>query len=296
MSIIEIRDTSIDTSIDTIISEHINSYLCPEYCIFKIKYLYSKSYLKEFIDKDGPTGDFDPNLKQCVEEKLFEIIPDINLDEKSKKIVMNIVNKNKNVYYPSDNFIKNIFKYYKIPESLFLNWIENINLFKKKAHSFIYLSHQKIYSSNKIFNCVKNNKSLKKNVFECILKTNYLTTVNKCFFRIKYIIYTKINDFFYVDIKSECISEIYHKDIFFKSNITKNNPNLSYKERALYIKNLENQKKVLEYNPVSYFLESIKKLKISYNFLLSSLKYDNDNMSYQVDNSAIKIFDIERLV
>lgn len=181
MSKTNVNDTSIDTSIDTIISNQINSYLFPKYSIFKIKYLYSESYEQEFIDKDGATCDFDHILTQKIVEKFFEIIPDDNLDEKSKKIVINMVNKN----ICSCKFTFSIFKYYKIPESLFVNWIKNINLFKKKTHSFIYLSHQRFYSSNKIFNCVKENKSIQENIFDCILKNNYLESKNKSFCRIK---------------------------------------------------------------------------------------------------------------
>ena len=134
------------------------------------------------------------------------------------------------------------------------------------------------------------------------MKTNYLKTVNKSFFRVKYKIYSKIKDLrddenvFYVNGNGECIFEIYHNDIFFKSDIKKNNSDLTYKERASFIKNLINQNKIVESNPVSYFLESIENSKISYNFLLSSLNYDSDNMSYQTEEKSIKIFDIKRLV
>ena len=68
--------------------------------------------------------------------------------------------------------------------------------------------------------------------------------------KIKYVIYTKINDFFYVNKNGECILEIYHKDIFFKSDIKKNHPNFTYKEKVLFIKNLQNQNKIIESNPV----------------------------------------------
>lgn len=294
MSIIKIKDTSIDT----IISEHINSYLCPVHCIYNIKYLYSESFCNEYRDKDGPTGDFYPVLKQNVVEKIVEIIPDDKLDKKSNEFLINLLDK-KDItihYYPSQ-FIVDIFKKCKIPESLFLNWIKkDNNLFKHKSLSFTYLSHQKIYSSNKIYDYVKENKSLKKNVFECILKTNYLKTENKSFFRIKYVIYTKIKQNFYINNEGECILEIYHKDIFFKSDIKKNHPDLTYKERRSFIQNLIKQDKIIESNPISYFLESIENLKISHSFLLSSLKYDSDNMSYQIDNKCAKIFNIERLV
>ncbi len=296
--------TTKNFSIDYQIAEQISSYLCPTHCIYKIKYLYSKSFCNEDIDKDGPTGDFDAILKQDIEEKIFEIIPDNKLDKNTKEYSINLLKKRDITihYYPSQ-FILDIFTKCKIPESLFLYWIKkDNNLFKQKSLSFTYLSHQKIYSSNKIYDHVNENKSLKKNVFECILKTNYLKTVNKSFFRVKYEIYAKIKDLrddeniFYVDGNGECIFEIYHNNIFFKSDIKKNNSDLTYKERASYIKNLINQKKIVESNPVSYFLESIKKLKVSYNFLLSSLNYDSDNMSYQDNNKAIKISYLERIV
>ncbi len=290
-------DSIKDLSIDYEIADQISSYLCPAHCIFKIKYLHSESFCNECSDEDGPTGDFEALLKQDIEEKIFEIIPDNKLDKNTKEYSINLLKKRDITihYYPSQ-FIVDIFTKCKIPESLFLNWIKkDNNLFKHKSFSFTYLSHQKIYSSNKIYDYVNENKSLKKNVFECILKTNYLKTVNKSFFRVKYVIYTKINDFFYVNKNGECIFEIYHKDIFFKSDIKKNHPNFTYKEKVLFIKNLQNQNKIIESNPVSYFLESIKRSKISYNFLLSSLNYDNDNMSYQVEDKSAKIFDIERL-
>ena len=290
--------TQINCSIDYEIANQINSYLSPEYCIFKIKYLYSNSFCNEFRDKDGPTGDFEAILKQNIEEKIFEIIPDDKLDEKSNKYLINLLQK-KDItinYYPSQ-FIVDIFTKCKIPESLFLNWIKkDNNLFKQKSFSFTYLSHQKIYSSNKIYDYVNENKNLKKNVFECILKTNYLKTVNKSFFRVKYKIYGKLKQNFYMNKEGECILEIYHKDIFFKSDIKKNHPDLTYKERYSFIQNLIEQDKIIESNPISYFLDSIQNLKISHSFLLSSLKYDSDNMSYQIDNKCAKIFDIERLV
>lgn len=291
-------DSIKDLSIDYEIANQISSYLCPTYCIFKIKYLYSKSFCNEYRDEDGPTGDFEALLKQDVMEKIFEIIPDNKLDKNSKEYLINLLKKRDITihYYPSQ-FIEDIFTKCKIPESLFLNWIKkDNNLFKHKSLSFTYLSHQKIYSSNKIYDYVNENKSLKKNVFECILKTNYLKTVNKSFFRVKYEIYTKIKQHFYTNGKDECIFEIYHNDIFFKSDIKKNNSDLTYKERASFIKNLINQNKIVESNPVSYFLESIENSKISYNFLLSSLNYDSDNMSYQTKDKSIKIFDIKRLV
>ena len=285
-------------SIDYEIADQISSYLCPTYSIYKIKYLHSESFCNEDIDKDGPTGDFDPILKQDVVEKIFEIIPDDKLDKSSKEYSINLLRKRDITihYYPSQ-FIVDIFSKCKIPESLFLHWIKkDNNLFKQKSFSFLYLNHKKIYSSNKIYDCVKENKSLKKNVFECLLKTNYLKTVNKFFFRVKYEIYTKIKQNFYVNGKGECIFEIDHKDVFFKSDIKKNHPDLTYRERVSFIQNLRNQKKIIESNPISYLLDSIKNLKISHSFLLSSLNYDSDNMSYQVEGKSAKIFNIEHLV
>ena len=44
--------------------------------------------------------------------------------------------------------------------------------------------------------------------------------------------------------------------LFFKSNIKKNHSDLSYKERVSFIQNLHNQKKIVESNPISYFLDS----------------------------------------
>ena len=297
-------DSIKDLSIDYEIADQISSYLCPTYSIFKIKYLYSKSFCNECRDEDGPTGDFEAILKQDIEEKIFEIIPDDKLDKNTKEYIINLLNKRDITihYYPSQ-FIVDIFTKCKIPESLFIHWIKkDNNLFKHKSLSFTYLSHQKIYSSNKIYDYVNENKSLKKNVFECILKTNYLKTVNKSFFRVKYEIYAKIKDLrddenvFYVNGNEECIFEIYHNDIFFKSDIKKNHQDLNYKERYSYIKNLQNQNKIVESNPVSYFLKSIENSKISYNFLLSSLNYDSDNMSYQTEDKSIKILDMKRLV
>lgn len=290
-------DSIKDLSIDYEIANQISSYLCPTYCIFKIKYLYSKSFCNECRDEDGPNGDFEAILKQDIEEKIFEIIPDNKLDKNTKEYSINLLNKRDITihYYPSQ-FILDIFTKCKIPESLFLNWIKkDNNLFKHKSLSFTYLSHQKIYSSNKISNYINENNSLKKNVFESLLNNDNLKTENNSFFKIKYVIYTKINDFFYVNKNGECIFEIYHKDIFFKSDIKKNHPNFTYKEKVSFIKNLQNQNKIIESNPVSYFLESIERSKISYNFLLSSLNYDNDNMSFQINGKSIKISDLERL-
>ena len=290
--------TTKDFSIDYQIADQISSYLCPTYSIYKIKYLYSKSFCNEDIDKDGPTGDFEAILKQDIVEKIFEIIPDDKLDKSSKEYSINLLRKRDITihYYPSQ-FIVDIFTKYKIPESLFLNWIKkDNNLFKQKSFSFLYLSLKKIYSSNKIYDCVNENKSLKKNIFESILKNDNLKTENKSFFRVKYEIYTKIKQNFYVNGRGECIFEIDHKDVFFKSNIKKNHPDLTYRERVSFIQNLHNQKKIIESNPISYLLDSIKNLKISHSFLLSSLNYDSDNMSYQVGCQSAKIFNIKRLV
>ena len=290
--------TTKDFSIDYQIADQISSYLCPTYSIYKIKYLYSKSFCNEDIDKDGPTGDFEAILKQDIVEKIFEIIPDDKLDKSSKEYSINLLRKRDITihYYPSQ-FIVDIFSKCKIPESLFLNWIKkDNNLFKQKSFSFLYLSLKKIYSSNKIYDCVNENKSLKKNIFESILKNDNLKTENKSFFRVKYEIYTKIKQNFYVNGRGECIFEIDHKDVFFKSNIKKNHPDLTYRERVSFIQNLHNQKKIIESNPISYLLDSIKNLKISHSFLLSSLNYDSDNMSYQVGCQSAKIFNIKRLV
>ena len=289
--------TEKDLSIDYEIANRVSSYLCPEYCIYKIKYLRSESFCNEYSDEDGPTGDFYPILKQEIVEKIFEIIPDDKLDKNSKEYSINLLKKRDiTIHYYPKQFIVDIFTNCKVPESLFLNWIKkDNNLFKHKSLSFTYLSHQKIYSSNKISNYINENKSLKKNIFECLLNNDNLKTENNSFFKIKYVIYTKINDFFYVNKNGECIFEIYHKDIFFKSDIKKNHPDLTYKERVSFIKNLQNQNKIIESNPVSYFLESIKRSKISYNFLLSSLNYDNDNMSFQINGKSMKILDLERL-
>ena len=290
--------TEINCSIDYEIANQISSYLCPESCIYKIKYLYSESFCNEDIDKDGPTGDFEAILKQDIVEKIFEIIPDDKLDKSSKEYIINLLRKRDITihYYPS-KFIVDIFSKCKIPESLFLNWIKkDNNLFKQKSRSFLYLSHQKIYSSNKIYDCVNENKSLKKNIFESILKNDNLKTQNKSFFSVKYEIYTKIKQNFYANGSGECIFEIDHKDIFFKSDIKKNHPHLTYKDKRIYITTLMRQNKIIESNPISYLLDSIKNLKISHSFLLSSLNYDSDNMSYQVEDKSAKIFDIERLV
>ena len=290
--------TEKNCSIDYEIADQISSYLCPIHSIYKIKYLYSESFCNEDIDKDGPTGDFDPILKQNIVEKIFEIIPDDKLDKSSKDYTINLLRKRDiTIHYYPTRFILDIFSECKIPESLFLHWIKkDNNLFKQKSFSFLYLNHKKIYSSNKIYDCVNENKSLKKNVFECILKNNNLKTESKSFFSVKYEIYTKIKQNFYASESGECIFEINHKDIFFKSNIKKNHSDLSYKERVSFIQNLHNQKKIVESNPISYFLDSIQNLKISHTFLLSSLKYDSDNMSYQINNKAIKISKLERLV
>ena len=290
--------TEKNCSIDYEIADQISSYLCPIHSIYKIKYLYSLSFCNEDIDKDGPTGDFDPILKQDIVEKIFVIIPDDKLDKSSKEYSINLLRKRDiTIHYYPTRFILDIFSECKIPESLFLHWIKkDNNLFKQKSFSFLYLNHKKIYSSNKIYDCVNENKSLKKNVFECILKNNNLKTESKSFFSVKYEIYTKIKQNFYANESGECIFEINHKDIFFKSNIKKNHSDLTYRERVSFIQNLHNQKKIVESNPISYFLDSIKNLKISHSFLLSSLKYDSDNMSYQINNKAIKISKLERLV
>ena len=215
--------TERDCSIDYEIANRVSSYLCPEYCIYKIKYLRSESFCNEYSDRDGPTGDFYPILKQEIVEKIFEIIPDDKLDKNSKEYSINLLKKRDiTIHYYPKQFIVDIFTNCKVPESLFLNWIKkDNNLFKHKSLSFTYLSHQKIYSSNKISNYINENKSLKKNVFESLLNNDNLKTENKSFFKIKYVIYTKINDFFYVNKNGECIFEIYHKDIFFKSDIKK---------------------------------------------------------------------------
>lgn len=285
-------------SIDYEIADQISSYLCPTYSIYKIKYLHSESFCNEDIDKDGPTGDFEAILKQDIVEKIFEIIPDDKLDKSSKEYSINLLRKRDiTIHYYPIQFIIDIFSKCKIPESLFLHWIKkDNNLFKQKSFSFLYLSLKKIYSSNKIYDCVNENKSLKKNIFESILKNDNLKTENKSFFRVKYEIYTKIKQNFYVNGRGECIFEIDHKDVFFKSNIKKNHPDLTYRERVSFIQNLHNQKKIIESNPISYLLDSIKNLKISHSFLLSSLNYDSDNMSYQVGCQSAKIFNIKRLV
>lgn len=284
-----------DNSIDWTISKLINSYLCPSFPIFRIKFLYSESYNVEIKDRDGGTGEYEAKLKQKIFESLFEIIPDIFFDNDVKMFICSI-NKKKNQYLFNDKIMSTLFVKNKIPESLFLRWINMsfITLLQNNT-SYFYLSHEKIYSSNKLYNAVKEQNNLKKNVFDCILQNNNLVTQYNSFYRINYEVYRNINNNCYLSSKSSCILETFKQDIIFKSDIKKNSPNLTWFERACNIENLKNNNKILESNPVSYFLESLEKLKISIDFLLN-LKDADGTMTIQYDNQVVKIIKFIRLV
>ena len=285
---------NIDNSLDWTISNLINHYLCPSFPIFRIKFLYSRSYCVELQDRDGPTGDYVGRLETKIVENLFQIIPDNFLNRYTKKDLKNIYYCKDTKYISSNDSMIMMILNNKIPESFFLYLIKKKLLLDKGA-SYFYLDHVEIYSSNKIYNVIKEQQSLKKNVIECILKNDKLITQDNSFYRIRFEV------FHYVDKNKKniwfskngnCILETIKQDIIFKSDIKKNNPNLTWSERSYYIKNLENNNKILEPNPVSYFLDSVEKLKISINFLL----HLKNAMLIDYHDNEIKIKQLTRLV
>jgi tRNA splicing endonuclease len=64
------------------------------------------------------------------------------------------------------------------------------------------------------------------------------------------------------------------------------------KKRLYYIENLKNTNKIIESDPISYFLDSVEKLKISLHFLL----YLKNVMLIEYDDREIKIKELIRLV
>lgn len=284
-----------DDSLDWIISNLVSDYLCPSFPIFRIKFLYSESYSIELQDKDGPTGDYVGRLQQKKAENLFQIIPDNFLDKHTKTDVKNFIYCKESRYIRSNNSLISMILHNKISESFFIDWIRKKILLGNNV-SYFYLDHIEIYSCNKIYNVIKEQQSLKENVIECLLKNNKLKTQNNSFYRITFEVFyyidkNKGNTYFCKEI-GNCILETIKQDIIFESNINKDKTNLTWLKKACIIENLENTNKILEPDPISYFLDSVEKLKISIHFLL----HLKNVMLIEYHDREIKIKELIRLV
>lgn len=284
-----------DDSLDWIISNLVSDYLCPSFPIFRIKFLYSETYTIELQDKDGYTGDYVGRLQQKKAENLFQIIPDNFLDKHIKTDVKNFIYCKKSRYIYSNNSLISMILHNKISESFFIDWIRKKILLGNNV-SYFYLDHIEIYSCNKIYNVIKEQQSLKENVIECLLKNNKLKTQNNSFYRITFEVFyyidkNKGNTYFCKEI-GNCILETIKQDIIFESNINKDKTNLTWLKKACIIENLENTNKILEPDPISYFLDSVEKLKISIHFLL----HLKNVMLIEYHDREIKIKELIRLV
>ena len=284
-----------DDSLDWIISNLVSDYLCPSFPIFRIKFLYSETYTIELQDKDGYTGDYVGRLQQKKAENLFQIIPDNFLDKHTKTDVKNFIYCKESRYIRSNNSLISMILHNKISESFFIDWIRKKILLGNNV-SYFYLDHIEIYSCNKIYNVIKEQQSLKENVIECLLKNNKLKTQNNSFYRITFEVFyyidkNKGNTYFCKEI-GNCILETIKQDIIFESNINKDKTNLTWLKKACIIENLENTNKILEPDPISYFLDSVEKLKISIHFLL----HLKNVMLIEYHDREIKIKELIRLV
>ena len=284
-----------DDSLDWIISNLVSDYLCPSFPIFRIKFLYSETYTIELQDKDGYTGDYVGRLQQKKAENLFQIIPDNFLDKHTKTDVKNFIYCKESRYIRSNNSLISMILHNKISESFFIDWIRKKILLGNNV-SYFYLDHIEIYSCNKIYNVIKEQQSLKENVIECVLKNNKLKTQNNSFYRITFEVFyyidkNKGNTYFCKEI-GNCILETIKQDIIFESNINKDKTNLTWLKKACIIENLENTNKILEPDPISYFLDSVEKLKISIHFLL----HLKNVMLIEYHDREIKIKELIRLV
>lgn len=284
-----------DDSLDWIISNLVSDFLCPSFPIFRIKFLYSESYCVELQDKDGYTGDYVGRLQQKKAENLFQIIPDNFLDKHTKTDVKNFIYCKESRYISSNKSMIRMILNNKIPESFFIDWIRKKILLGNNV-SYFYLDHIEIYSCNKIYNVIKEQQSLKENVIECLLKNNKLKTQNNSFYRITFEVFyyidkNKGNTYFCKEI-GNCILETIKQDIIFESNINKDKTNLTWLKKACFVENLKNTNKILEPDPISYFLDSVEKLKISIHFLL----HLKNVMLIEYHDREIKIKELIRLV
>jgi len=294
---LQMSDKLKDDSLDWTISNLVSDYLCPSFPIFRIKFLYSESYSIELQDKDGPTGDYVGRLQQKITENLFQIIPDNFLDKHIKTDVKNFIYCKKSRYIYSNNSLISMILHNKISESFFIDWIRKKILLGNNV-SYFYLDHIEIYSCNKIYNVIKEQQSLKKNVIECVLKNNKLKTQNNSFYRITFEVFYYIDknkgNTYFCKENGNCILETIKQDIIFESNINKDKTNFTWLKKACLNENLKNTNtnKIIESDPISYFLDSVEKLKISLHFLL----YLKNVMLIEYDDREIKIKELIRLV